>query len=460
MTGNGINITGRILAAPLGIATTIMVFMMTDWPREQGIMAGIMVLAALLWVTEALPLFVTSLIVIAAEIILLANPGGWGGFGFEAAGGPTFKTILNASVNPILVLFFAGLVMSRAAVNEQVDQNMASWLLRPYARNRRLLLFGVIGVTALFSMWMSNTATTAFMLTLTMPLMAQIDPADPYRKGLLLAVPFAANIGGLGTPIASPPNAIALGYLRSADVNVTFASWMMVAVPLMVVLLAALGWFLLKLYGRSAGAGTGFTLPASRLGKRALWVVGVFVFTATLWLTEGLHGLPASVVSLFPVVALLVGGFVSQKDINRLEWDVLILIAGGLALGYGLSVTELDSRIVAILPSGKVGMGLIAMLVMATFILSTLISNSAVANLLLPIGLAAAYGQPGLLAVMLPIALTASLAMGLPVSTPPNAMAYARGELTASDMAKAGIPIGLFGVGLILVGAMVYQWIQ
>jgi solute carrier family 13 (sodium-dependent dicarboxylate transporter), member 2/3/5 len=459
MTGSKINITGRIIAAPLGIITMITVFKMTDWPREQGIMAGIMVMAALLWVTEALPLFVTSLVVIAAEVILLANPGGWGGLGFEVAAEPTFKTILNASVSPILVLFFAGLVMSRAAVNEKVDQNMASWLLRPYVGSRKLLLFGVIGVTALFSMWMSNTSTTAFMLTLTMPLLAQINPSDPYRKGLLLAVPFAANIGGLGTPIASPPNAIALGYLRSADINVTFASWMMVAVPLMIVLLGVLGWFLLKLYGRSGQEGTGFTLPVSSLGKRAKWVVGVFVFTATLWLTEGVHGLPASVVSLVPVVALLVGGFVSQKDINRLEWDVLILIAGGLALGYGLSVTGLDSRIVAILPSGAVGMGLIATLVIATFVLSTLISNSAVANLILPIGLAAAYGQPGVLAVMLPIALAASLAMGLPVSTPPNAMAYARGELAVSDMAKAGIPIGLFGISVILLGAMVYMWI-
>lgn len=459
MTGNKINIMGRIIAAPLGIVTMIVVFKLTDWPREQGMMAGILVLAALLWVTEALPLFVTSLIVIAAEIIFLANPGGWGGFGFEAAAGPTFKAILSASVNPILVLFFAGLVMARAAVNEHVDQNMASWLLRPYARSRKLLLFGLIGVTALFSMWMSNSATTAFMLTLTMPLLAQIGPSDPYRKALLLAVPFAANIGGLGTPIASPPNAIALGYLHSADINITFASWMMVAVPLMLVLLSVLGWFLLKLYGSAGNNSTGFTLPVSSIGGRGLWVVGIFVFTATLWLTQGLHGLPASVVSLFPVVALLVGGFVSQKDINRLEWDVLILIAGGLALGYGLGVTELDSRIVAILPSGTVGMGLIATLVITTFVLSTLISNSAVANLILPIGLAAAYGQPGLLAVMLPIALAASLAMGLPVSTPPNAMAYARGELTVADMAKAGVPMGLFGISIILLGAMVYMWI-
>lgn len=460
MTGSLINKTGRWLAAPLGILTTLLVLSMTDWPREQGVMAGILVLAALLWVTEALPLFVTSLIVIAAEIVLLANPGGWSGFGFETDAGPSFVTILNASVNPILVLFFAGLVMSRAAVNEQVDQNMASWLLRPYVGSRKHLLYGVIGVTALFSMWMSNTATTAFMLTLTMPLLAQVDPSDPYRKALLLAVPFAANIGGLGTPISSPPNAIALGYLRSADFNITFANWMLVAVPLMIVLLAALGWFLLKLHGRHARVSTGFTLPQTRLGRRAQWVVGIFVLTAVLWLTEGLHGLPASVVSLFPVVALLTGGFVTRQDINHLEWDVLLLIAGGLALGYGLGVTELDARIVAILPGGGAGLGLLATLVVTTFVLSTLISNSAVANLLLPIGLAAAYGQPGLLAIMLSIALTASLAMGLPVSTPPNAMAYARGELTASDMAKAGIPLGVFGLVLILLGAMLFQWIN
>src|SRR5690606_32456675 len=117
--------------------------------------------------------------------------------------------VLNAAVSPTLVLFFAGLVMARAAVKEGVDQTMGGWLLRPFLGSRRLLLFGVMGVTALFSMWMSNTATTAFMLTLTMPLLAQIPPADPYRRALMLAVPFAANIGGVGTPIASPPNAIA-----------------------------------------------------------------------------------------------------------------------------------------------------------------------------------------------------------------------------------------------------------
>lgn len=119
--------------------------------------------------------------------------------------------------------------MARAAVKEGVDQAMGGWLLRPFVHSRRLLLFGVMGVTALFSMWMSNTATTAFMLTLTMPLLAQVAPANPCRRALLLAVPFAANIGGLGTPIASPPNAIALGYLRSVNERLGFLEWMMAA---------------------------------------------------------------------------------------------------------------------------------------------------------------------------------------------------------------------------------------
>jgi len=157
-------------------------------------MCGILVLAAILWVTEALPLFVTSLMVIGAETILLANPGGWSGFGFSGAGSMSFNGIISAAANPILVLFFAGLVMAAAAVNQKVDQTMAAWLLRPFVAGRRSMLYGVMGVTALFSMWMSNTATTAFMLTLTMPLLAQLHPTDPYRKALLLAVPFAANI--------------------------------------------------------------------------------------------------------------------------------------------------------------------------------------------------------------------------------------------------------------------------
>jgi solute carrier family 13 (sodium-dependent dicarboxylate transporter), member 2/3/5 len=454
MTGNLWRQGGRWLAVPLAIAAIGLANMAGDWPREQAYMAGILVLAAVLWVTEAVPLFVTSLVVIGTETILLANPGGWPGFGFSGGGSMTFGGVVAAAADPVLVLFFGGLVMASAAINQNVDQTMAAWLLRPFVASRRSMLYGVMGVTALFSMWMSNTATTAFMLTLMMPLLAQVKPSDPYRKALLLAVPFAANIGGLGTPIASPPNAIALGYLKQAGVQIGFLQWMVFSIPLMIVLIAVLGWLLSLLFPSGLQGGDPFKLPSSKLSPRGIRVVVIFVLTVMLWLSEGIHGLPSSVVALLPVLALLLDGAVSREDINRLEWDVLLLIGGGLALGYGLGATGLDARIVDLLPSGQGAFGLVCVLVTATFVLSTLISNSAVSNLLLPVGLAASFGEPHLLPVMLAIALTASLAMGLPVSTPPNAMAYARGELRAVDMAKAGIPIGLFGVGLILLATL------
>lgn len=456
MTVSAFKTAGYWLALPLAGAAGALAVAIGGWTYEQGLMASILVLAAVLWITEAVPLFVTAVLVIGAETFLLANPGGWRAFGYAQGGGPTFTSVLNAAVSPILVLFFAGLVMARAAVKEGVDQAMGGWLLRPFVRSRRSLLFGVMGVTALFSMWMSNTATTAFMLTLTMPLLAQIPPADPFRRALLIAVPFAANIGGLGTPIASPPNAIALGYIRQAGESISFLEWMMVAVPLLLVLLAFLGWLLLKLFPSPAYTTFSLTLPVAPLTRRSRWVAGIFAVTVLLWLTEGIHGLPAAVVAVLPVLALLLGGFIQRDDINLLEWDVLILIAGGLALGYGVGFTGLDHRIVALLPSDGGVTGLVTVLLIATLALGTLLSNSAVANLLLPIALAAVVGSGRITPALLAIALVSSLGMALPVSTPPNAMAYARGELRAADMAKAGVPVGLLGLGLVLV----YLWLS
>ncbi len=438
-----------------GVALAWFLIAGLGWPREQAFMAGILVVAATLWVTEAVPLFATSLFVIAAEIFLLANPGGWPGFGFATGEGTSLRAVLNAAVDPILVLFFAGFLLARAAVTEGVDQAMASWLLRPFTQSRPALLFGVMGVTALFSMWMSNTATAAFMLTLTMPLLAQVAPVDPFRKALLLAVPFAANIGGLGTPIASPPNAIAVGYLNRLGHHVGFLDWMLVAIPLLLIMLALTGWLLLRHF-HSASAHPSFVLPAPRLTRRGLLVVGIFSTTVVLWMTEPLHGLSASAVALLPVAALPVLGLIKRSDVNGIDWDVLLLIAGGLALGFGLESTGLDQRLVSLLP-GAGGVGLLfAAMILLVLILSTFLSNTAVANLFLPIGLAAVATRPEAspVAIALGIALMSSLSMSLPISTPPNAMAYARGELTTPDMVRIGVRAGLAGAILIIGGGL------
>jgi solute carrier family 13 (sodium-dependent dicarboxylate transporter), member 2/3/5 len=449
------------------ISLTVVFWMLQrgEMPRERVYMLGIFVLAALLWVTEALPLFATALVVIALQVILLANPAQWAGLGFEVGTGPTYQSILAAALDPVIVLFFGGFLLAQAAVKEGVDSAMASLILRPFGARPATVLLGVMLVTALFSMWMSNTATAAMMITLVVPMLFAVPSGDPFRKAMMLAVPFAANIGGMGTPIGTPPNAVAIGFLRKSGIPFSFVDWMLIAVPLMVVLLLITWLLLLLMYPARS---TGLKLVAERkpLTGRSMYVVFVFVVTVLLWLSEGWHGLPASVVALLPAVAFTAPGLLTHADVNRLDWNILILIAGGISLGAGVQMTGLDTTLVALLTRGSPNFTwtVLAIMILWALLLSTFMSNTAAANLLLPIGISfavsmrAATNLPAIQAGI-SIALMASVAMALPISTPPNAIAYARGELTTRDMAIPGTIIGLIAGALIVaLGGMALRF--
>ncbi len=419
-------------------------------------MSGIFVLAAVLWMTEALPLFATSLLVIAAQIILLANPGGWRGFGFASGASPSYREILSLAADPVLVLFFGGFVLAQAAVKEGVDRAMSALLLRPFGTQPRHVLLGLMLCTLLFSMWMSNTATTVMMLALATPMLAAMPPGEPFRKAIVLGVPFAANIGGMGTPIASPPNAVAMGFLQKAGHHVSFLDWMLVALPL-VLGLASFTWWLLTKFFAPATPGLRLEHAGTRLTRRGWLVVGVFTVTVVLWMTDRWHGLPSAVVALLPAVVFTAMGVFTHEDLGRLEWHILILIAGGISLGAGMQLTGLDRIAVQWLPPSGGGLGLLAVLMLATMVVSTFMSNTAAANLLLPIGISAAAlaGTTGGLSPVqaaVSIALAASLSMALPVSTPPNAIAFARGEFTTRDMARVALLVGALGALLVIVG--------
>jgi solute carrier family 13 (sodium-dependent dicarboxylate transporter), member 2/3/5 len=433
-------------------------------PREAAFMAGIFVLAALLWVTEALPLFATALLVIGLQLVLLANPGNWPGLGFASGDSPGYRAVLHGAADPVLVLFFGGFLLAEAAVKERVDRSMSALLLNPFGERPGFVMAGVMLVTALFSMFMSNTATTAMMITLVMPLLAQMPREEPFRKGLVLAVPVAANIGGMGTPIGSPPNAVAVGYLQNAGQPLGFLPWMLVAVPLMLVMLA-FGWWLLWRFHRPHTGGLRIRPQGEPITGRGWFVVGTFTVTVLLWLTDRWHGLPASVVALLPAVVFTASGVLSRTELNRIEWNVLILIAGGISLGAGMTMTGLDRVIVGWLPvgGGQSLLLLLGVLVLATILLSTFMSNTAAANLLLPIGVTAATvagAGANTVQMTLCIALAASLAMSLPISTPPNAIAYARNEFTTRDLVRVGVWIGAAGAVLVLggVGVMLRLW--
>jgi len=433
---------------------------LAGWPREQVLATAILVTTVLLWVTETLPLFATAFISISLQVLLLGNPGNWVWFGFTNGNGPTMRDIMAAAVDPVLLLFFSGLVLSRAAVKTGVDRKLAAVMLRPMTGSPAHLLAGVIAATSFFSLWMSNTATTALMLTLIVPVLTQMPTGHPFRKALILAVPVSANIAGMSTPIASPPNAIAMSYITQAGLDLSFISWMAIAVPLVLLLLGVSWWWLLRAYP-PVSLPWAIDLPDATLSRRGAWVVFVAVLTFAAWVTEPLHGVPAPAAAALPVTLFFATAVITRDDVNSLDWDVLILIAGGLALGYMLQVTALDERLAYLVPTDAADWLRLVALAAATLTLGTFFSNTAVASMLIPVAVVTAGLSSGIsiTTFVMVTAFVASLSMALPMSTPPNAMAYSSGELSSRDFMRTGGTLGAVGAAMIVgLALLVARW--
>lgn len=423
------------------------------WPREQWLIVGILTWTVLLWMTEALPLFATAFISIASQLVLLGNPGEWTWLGFDGDAGPPPEAFLNAAVDPVLLLFFGGLVLSRAVTTSRLDARIAALVLRPMSGSPSRLLLGVILTTSCFSLLMSNTAAAALMLALIAPALAQMPPGDPFRKALLLSVPLSSNVTGMSTPISSPPNAIAVSYLARQNAAIDFVEWMATAIPIVIVLLLVTWWRLRRLFP-AGPAGWHVEFPEARLTRRGALVLVIAIVTFACWVTEPLHGVSAAVVAMLPVTLLFATGSFSREDVNSLDWDVLILIAGGLTLGYSLQATGLDGRLASLVPAGSSDLARVIVLAAATLGLGTFFSNTAIASMLMPVAMIAAgfgSGGVGVVSYALAVALTASLSMALPVSTPPNAMTYARGGLASSDFLRTAGFIAVVGAALVIV---------
>ncbi|MDD2871293.1 MAG: DASS family sodium-coupled anion symporter [Candidatus Gracilibacteria bacterium] len=440
------------------LASVISVFF-SLWLKSLGLaqettyMGGIFMLSIILWSTEALPLFATAILIIFLEIIFLANPGDWAMLGFQNGDSPKYQSILSSFADPIIFLFLGGFILSQAIVKQGVDQKFAGILLKLFGTKPISVILGLMIVTAFLSMWMSNTATTAMMITLTIPLIAQIPNLDSLKKGLLLSIPIAANIGGMATPIGTPPNAVAIGFLKTKGIDIGFIDWMLVATPLMLILLF-FSWILLwNLYKpKKLAEEVRFLLPENKkITKGGILVIVVFIITVLLWLTEKIHNIPSAVVALIPAVIFTAMGLTDRNDINSLDWNILLLIAGGIALGNGMQITHFSDFLIQNLPTSS--SMIIILLGFATLGLSIIMSNTAAANIILPIavGIAITLGgdkEASIVGVI--IALSASLAMALPISTPPNAIAYSKGILKTSDFVKTGLIIGIVGLGIVL----------
>lgn len=479
----------RICGAVLAPGAAMVAWLMTAGTLDAKgrSMAAVLAAVVVLWVTEVLPLPVTALLGAVLCIVL---------------GVADAKAVLAPFADPIVFLFIGSFMLSRAMTIHRLDRRVAlGFLALPWfgARPGRVLA-GLGMVTALVSMWVSNTATTAMMLPIGLGILHTLHRARgkggegnvsgwPYAAGMMLMIAYAASIGGIGTPVGSPPNLIALGLIRSlAQVEISFYRWMSLAVPM----LAAMGLVLLALLGVLHRGG-----PVSDEGRRDLreyleaeraelggWTAGqintlaAFVVAVTLWMLPGFLAIvlpkghavaawfnarqPEAAAALVAAILLFVlptdlrrGKFtLTWDEAVKIDWGTILLFGGGLSLGtlmlttgvadaLGRGITHLTGAgSLWTLTATAIGMGIV---------LSEATSNTAAANMVIPVVIALAQAaQVDPVPPALGACFGASYGFMLPVSTPPNAMVYGSGLVPITKMMRAGILFDILGFFVIL----------
>ena len=423
---------------------------------------SIFLLAAVFWMFETIPIYSTSILVIFFQVILLSAEGLIDYTAIAAYDPVPYTRFIATLADPIIILFLGGFVLADASVKYDFDKNLTRILLQPFGSSTTAIMLGLMVVTAGLSAFMSNTATTAMMITVIIPIIAKMDPEDPARIGIALSVPFAANIGGIATPIGTPPNAVVIAALNQQGLDVAFSSWMIYALPLAIVMLMITWKVLIWLYPPSVRK-LSLNLDATLTRSAHAYLLYItFAVTVLLWITEGLHGIRSSIVALLPVTILTLTTTFNKQDIRKLPWEVLWLIAGGIALGISMKETGLADWMVGAIAWEQLPHLLVLVVFGAVALLmSNFLSNTVTASLLIPLAITLVTsgifeGAFGMLMIGLVIALSASFAMVLPISTPPNAIAVSTGILKTKHMVLSGLIVGLIGLGLILLLTVVY----
>lgn len=437
---------------------------------QQRIIA-IFVFATLMWVLHLISSWATSVAIMGLMLLftstsgvsVMCNPD-------EVGTLLPYKGVMACFADPVIMLFIGGFILAIAATKTGLDAQLAKVLLKPFGKKSDNVLLGFLLITGLFSMFVSNTATAAMMLTFLTPVFKQLPPEGKGRIALALSIPVAANLGGMGTPIGTPPNAIAIKYLNDPEglnLNLGFGEWMLFMVPLVAVLLF-LSWMLLRWMFPFKQKTVELVIEGGMKKNTQTYIVIVtFAVTVALWICEKWTGINSYTVALIPFMVFSLTGIINKNDLEEINWSVIWMVAGGFALGYGLNQSGLAALVVESIPFGEFS-PLVILLIsgIICYLLSNFISNSATAALLMPIlalvcsamgdKLAPIGGTP---TVLIGIAIAASSAMILPVSTPPNALAFSTDLVEQKDMSRVGIIVGftsmILGYGLLyLMGTM------
>lgn len=423
-------------------------------PARSAVVLAVLGMVVVLWVSEALPLWVTSL---SIPVVMVVSGAG----GAQEALAPFF--------HPIIALFFGGFLMAEAMRRAGLDRYVALSIVAHAGRSPALLFASMLGVAAFLSMWMSNTAATAVLVPIAIAVTAPIGHAG-YRRALVLGIAYAATTGGVGSVVGTPANPLAIEFLATfAGRRITFAEWFLVGLPYVVLFLPMMGAFLwwrsdvriapesfaaVRSRAREELARTGRPDPAQTV------VLACFALVVAAWLTQAWHGVSTGIVALGGAVLMAMLGRIQTEDLGRISWAALLTFGGGLALGFFMVESGTSDWIATRLTVLRgvpplVGVGIVAALTLA---LTTVASNTATAAMLIPLAIpiAAVIGAPPT-AMVLVIAIASSIDYALVVGTPPTMIAYSTGLFTTREIFRAGVLLDLAGV-LLLVLVVVQVW--
>lgn len=422
---------------------------------QQRVIA-IFFMAVMLWLTEAIPAWATSVTIIFVLLFFVSNSSFSFMQGSEGEYGQLLDSvgIMACFADPTIILFLGGFILAIAATKSGLDVWMAKTMIKPFGKKSENVLLGFLLITGIFSMFISNTATAAMMLTFLTPVFKALPANGKGRIALTMAIPIGANLGGMGTPIGTPPNAFAYKVLNDPtglNMDISFGQWMMVMAPLVIVLLV-IAWLLLRRFFPFSQKTIELKIDGDMQRNWRTAVVGItFLVTILLWIFGKQVGINANTVAMLPIAVFAFTGVITAKDLQDIDWGVIWMVAGGFALGMAMNGTGLAKAAVEAIPFGEWSPIVILIIAgLVCFFLSNFISNTATAALLIPILSVVCSGMGDKLdviggesTVLIGIAVAASAAMSLPISTPPNAIAYSTGLIEQKDMAKTGLTVGV-----------------
>jgi len=460
--------TAGLFAGPLLFALVLAAPAPAGLPPQAHLVAAVTVWMAAWWLTEALPLPATALL----PLIL-----------FPILGVRTSAETAASYGNSVIFLFLGGLILAAGVERWALHQRLARAVIPRAGRSAGRALLACMGVTAFLSMWMSNTAAALVMLPVAGAIVDRRLVGDEATRPavaatFMLGIAYAASLGGIGTLIGSPPNAVLAGYAAaSLETSVGFLRWMAWGVPVAVVSVLV-AWLYLR---TTHGGLSAFVVGTDGAARGEPWtsgerrMVGVFAAVVALWLLRGsvaplaATGLTDEAIAiggailLFAIPAGRLAGprLLQWDDLHRIPWGVLVLFGGGLALAGGIEQSGLAAWLGAriALPAGWPAIAGLLAFVVFTILLTELASNTATAAVLLPIahGAAVALGLDPIV-VVVAISTAASCAFMLPIATPPNAVVFSSGRVTQAQMIRAGLALNVVMAVIVTLAAAL--WLQ